>query len=217
MFETSLSVGDIFQIILAAIGLYIAWREYERSRREKKDEQMRKETVGQVLSAVNGIEEKFDEIIPKLKMIKNITDRLMCYPSDKPQEWPKESLMPLGGAIKEVDGVIGYIEKEEFFSKIRKIYELLVLNEDKFSMSYGYSRYIDALREYLKLENMRNGVKDELNPIIQSIMNKEPLQPKVLINFLGKNSDFLEQFESQTENILSLIKELQIRYQKNDE
>ncbi len=133
---------DIILAVAALIIAYIQLRGDQRERKAEADEEARREEekkqVASILDDLDKLEKCRDVIKNSLKNIDDI--------ANKTGE-PMVTLNSLNKAI---------IEYEDVFEKnrdiLRKLYNALLTNEEKFPMAHGYGRYIEDLRFILNYD-----------------------------------------------------------------
>ncbi len=106
------------------------------------------------------------------------------------------------------------VQYKKCIEKLKPLYEKLVLNEEKFSLSYGYGRYIDAFREFITNQ-------DDLDQLIHNIyfMNKNLTnlanskdEQEQYLKLFCENKKLATTLYYNEKRIASLIAEIRIKY-----
>lgn len=158
MFET---IGLVLDLILAVIGTFIAVIQFRNESREREKQkiveaknQEEKDIIANIVNSRNSVDGAFEAAVESYLGIENNRDN----------------------GFEVVQQLVENVPKLlEAYSKmnddIRKLYRQLLINEDRFSLSYGFGRYIDVFRKIVFED-------DEIN-------NKIPCVYKEYNNLIG--------------------------------
>ncbi len=198
-----IELADIFiNTVIAIAAFALAVLQYINERRQREKAKAEQEQIHQNVLLIKQIAElttftEFTEIAKKYKMItgsKNIDT---------------QSIIQANNYIKEVS-----IAYKKCIKKLTPLYEKMVVNEEKFSLSYGYGRYIDAFREFItNQEDLIQLVNNIIimNCCLQNLAHDENEQEQYL-NLYCENRKIVEKLYPNVIKIEALIAEIRIKY-----
>ena len=134
MLET---IGLILDLILAVIGTFIAVMQFRNESRERKKQKEleaknreEKDIIANIVNSRNSVDAAFEAVVESYLGIE--TNRTNGF----------EVVQQL---VENVPKLLTACDKMN--DDILKLYRQLLINEDRFSLSYGFGRYIDVFRK----------------------------------------------------------------------
>lgn len=213
--DKTISLGDMLQLIIALVALYMAWIEFQRQKMEKMDTENKRKIIKRVISSVESIKKLPDILSKNEELMNKAMNFLRKYPVDQPEKWDSKALGMTGGMCKEAKNNIDLIRGNDVFEQVSEIYKILVKAEEKFSLSYGYSRYINDMREFIMMKKEFEEVSSNMDELIKKINEGDPFGPNDIVPILNKTCEFLKGFVGKFEIVISHVEELKIKYEES--
>ncbi len=214
---------SIFEIILAVLGTVIAVFQFigeRRISREERKEQLNRENEKKTIEQILKSTKEADELVSDLNGFKAKIDMLSHTTKNDPQE----TVELFDKAIDEYEENFKSIE-----SKLRRLYEELLMNEERFPMAYGYGRYIQELRgilnfdELLRSRRIAGYDKHRVNfyyilkDCVENKGGKVDMQVSAqLAHEMEEMVHAMEPYFKHAESISSLLEELKIKYENRE-
>ena len=154
MYDVIEIYGTVIQTLLAVFAAIISIFEIKRDRHERKESQERKDTEKKLVESVRTFD--LDELVGRIKALK-ISEN---YPA-------------------EIEGILKEYKKNMEGFKV--LYCQLLSDEQYFSLSYGFDRYINAFRRFTVTGErycdriVESGIVDEFKGFIENNKGKESL------------------------------------------
>ena len=212
-FDGSLSVGDILQLVLAIAALLIAYYEFKRDKKERDKEKEEKKAMKELVDGITKLEDIKTACEEYKRKLEKYNNRLKELPLDKPQEWGADDLRAASAGLHDALELFNKLFERKVFDNYRNVYEDLLKNEERFSMSYGFSRYINGFRDFLSLEKMIKQISEEIAKLRDE---KTDIGPNGLMSIWDSCYEFSREFLNKANVLIPLIDELGLKYSKQN-
>ena len=196
---------------LAVLGIIIAIVQLNIDKRQKREEEKMREKS----------EEEKNIIIDLLNQSEGVMGAINAFAEEI--NLINEKANVEGAGLVMLQSIInsGPIIINEY-DKVRKnllaVYKKILQNEERFSLSYGFNRYIDAFRNFCLNDVEVNQMRFAFAILVDFVkhnQNKDSFDSKKLIelmnNFQKESFDCMKQLQ----DIDLYIKELKLKYEKN--
>lgn len=196
---------------LAVLGIIIAIVQLNIDKRQKREEEKMREKS----------EEEKNIIIDLLNQSEGVMGAINAFAEEINLINEKANVEGAGLVMLQSMMNSGPIMINEY-DKVRKnllaVYKKILQNEERFSLSYGFNRYIDAFRNFCLNDVEVNQMRFAFAILVDFVkhnQNKDSFDSKKLIelmnNFQKESFDCMKQLQ----DIDLYIKELKLKYEKN--
>lgn len=169
-------VSFAVETIIAILGLIITVIEVIKNRKEKRIENEKKEIFKKLTEEIKTI--NLDEITETIDQIEySISDFANMKVEDI---FERKQIALFLNYYKQCETY--FISCNKFIDAIDAVYRSMVKNEDCFSLSYGFGRYIIVFREFISCKNLLDNIKANNNRGYAKVMTNFE-EDKVLATF----------------------------------
>lgn len=210
-------VCEIFLAMVATIIAFFQWRDQLRYAKEEKKEAAKREEEKRIMQTIVLEISEIEKCTDKINEFKNIMSEL----SKRNDSSPNYVMQIFDETMEQYENSF-----KEIFPHLERLYNELLLNEERFPMSHGYGRYIADIRTILDFDlvkrQRRNNNYDKLRIEIHRLMleawknNDGYLTPEVRLTIGEKTEQMvraLEPYYCHATQINSVLYELKTRYE----
>lgn len=200
-------VSMSFEPLIAIIGLAIAVLQFKNEIREKKMEELanrkndeERAIISEMAKNSCGLTDLIYELSDLINIINSKADKA-------------------GTGNEMLQAIIDYgiktcSEYSEFRNKIINIYKKMLQNEEHFSLSYGFNRYIDAFRDICLDDSLEQLMKESYLDIINYVKShREETGNAYLASLMNKHMQAEYKCLNQLRELELYVKEITFKYE----
>ncbi len=217
MFDPSFTIADILSLILTIAATYIAVMEYRRSSRETKEEEERKKGIHSILNKLSSIDSLYDDFESFSNGVSTVYPHVRKMSPDNPSSWSNGQLqlagMLLGRFHSNIEKALQNTETNKN-GALKELYEILLQYEDRFSMSYGYNRYIEVMGGFFLAKDNLADLNKRLDAFIKKITSDEVIGPADMVDMLSECYKTTNEYLISLQKTAFAVNELKLKYPK---
>lgn len=203
-------IESVTNIVIAVLGLLIAIIQIISEMREKRKDKKEEKKMNDEKNILIRLAKTNTELLSTIDEFNNFYKAVEIV--NTPEADATEKLQIY------INAVAGCINKYvDFINQVYVIYRIMLRNEERFSMSYGFGRYIDAYRGFLQSRDIvryAHSSYDELCEFIKGY-NANP-DPIGLAEHCDKVLQYMNRLKDALMFIVPYAEELNLKYSEDD-
>lgn len=198
---------SIFNIILAVIGSVIAIVQIIGEIREKKKTKREERRVDEEREIIRTLAICNQELVSTINSLNKYNDSVKSLDGST------------DGLQRFTDSMHRFIEDyNKLMEYVNNIYRKMLQNEERFSMSYGFSRYINVFRVFVQSKKILINTamaREDFYKYIES--HRESSNPEELVKYANCINSQINILMGYLKEILPYSEEIELKYGSNQE